>query len=208
MGLKKVMKGFAIYVHGKGGSADEAEHYKPLFPDLDVIGFDYRANTPWEAEREFPAFFDQASRDHDPVILIANSIGAYFSLHALSESRIDRAYLISPVVDMEGLILGMMKAAGVKEAELKEKGVIPTDFGEPLSWDYLEYVRCHPIRWKKPTRILYGENDALTPYRTMFNFAKQAGAELTVMENGEHWFHTPEQMAFLDQWIKKKEGVC
>ena len=33
-------------------------------------------------------------------------------------------------------------------------------------------------------------------------FAEQTGAEMTVMEGGEHWFHTEEQMAFLDQWIR------
>ena len=27
-----------IYIHGKGGSATESEHYKPLFPDSEVIG--------------------------------------------------------------------------------------------------------------------------------------------------------------------------
>ena len=32
-------------------------------------------------------------------------------------------------------------------------------------------------------------------------FAEQNGAEVTVMEDGEHWFHTEEQMAFLDDWI-------
>lgn len=26
---------------------------------------------------------------------------------------------------------------------------------------------------------------------------------LTVMENGEHWFHTDEQLAFLDIWMKE-----
>ncbi len=35
-----------VYVHGKGGSADEAVHYKPLFPHCDVIGFDYHSETP------------------------------------------------------------------------------------------------------------------------------------------------------------------
>ena len=29
------------------------------------------------------------------------------------------------------------------------------------------------------------------------------GATLTVMENGEHWFHTKEQMDFLSDWIKQ-----
>ena len=34
------MKQTVIYVHGKGGSADEAAHYQPLFPDAEVVGFD------------------------------------------------------------------------------------------------------------------------------------------------------------------------
>ena len=37
------MKEIVIYVHGKGGSAAEAGHYRPLFPDAEVVGFDYRA---------------------------------------------------------------------------------------------------------------------------------------------------------------------
>ena len=30
-----------IYIHGKGGDAEEALHYKSLFSDCDVIGLDY-----------------------------------------------------------------------------------------------------------------------------------------------------------------------
>ncbi|MDY2742875.1 MAG: alpha/beta hydrolase, partial [Eubacteriales bacterium] len=26
---------------------------------------------------------------------------------------------------------------------------------------------------------------------------------LSIMKNGEHWFHTDEQMKFLDEWIIK-----
>ena len=26
---------------------------------------------------------------------------------------------------------------------------------------------------------------------------------VAVMENGEHWFHTEEQMKFLDEWISR-----
>ena len=48
------MKQIVVYVHGKGGSAEEAEHYSALFPDSEVLGFDYRAQTPWEAREEFP----------------------------------------------------------------------------------------------------------------------------------------------------------
>ena len=31
-----------IYIHGKGGTSSESEHYKALFKDADVIGFDYQ----------------------------------------------------------------------------------------------------------------------------------------------------------------------
>ena len=73
-------------------------------------------------------------------------------------------------------------------------------------------MREHPIRWEAPTRILYGSGDTLIPRETVEAFARAQGAELTVMEGGEHWFHTPAQMAFLDAWIREKEkgdgGAC
>ena len=42
-----------LYVHGKGGSAAEAEFYECIFPECDVVGFDYKAETPWESIGEF-----------------------------------------------------------------------------------------------------------------------------------------------------------
>ena len=195
------MKNIVIYVHGKGGAAEEAGHYKPLFPQSEVIGFDYHAQTPWEAKAEFPQFFAQQRKRCDRLELIANSIGAFFSMSSLDESLVDRAYFISPVVDMEKLIGGMMTWVGVTEQALAEKLEIPTSFGETLSWNYLCYVREHPISWPVPTRILYGQHDSLTAPETIAAFAKQTGAELTVMPGGEHWFHTEKQMQFLDRWI-------
>ena len=194
-------KNIVIYVHGKGGSAEEAEHYKPLFPDSEVIGFDYRAQTPWEAKEEFTHFFAEKRRHCDGLALIANSIGAFFSMMSLDAAYVDRAYLISPVVDMEKLIGNMLLWANVTERELEEKQEISTNFGETLSWRYLCYVREHPVIWHVPTRILYGEHDDLTSIETISSFAKRNGAELTVMPGGEHWFHTEEQMRFLDAWI-------
>ena len=52
-----------------------------------------------------------------------------------------------------------------------------------------------------PTCILYGGNDHLTSQETISEFADRIGATLTVMEAGEHWFHTEEQMKVLDHWI-------
>ena len=62
------MKNLIVYVHGKGGSAQKAEHYAALFPNHEVIGFDYRSQTPWEAKDEFPAFF--AERHHADLTVV------------------------------------------------------------------------------------------------------------------------------------------
>ena len=120
---------------------------------------------------------------------------------SLSARHVDRALFVSPVVDMESLIAGMMARANVTEDELRTRKEIPTESGETLSWDWLCDVRRHPLHWTFPTRILYGDRDFLTSPETMSAFAARIGAPLTVMPGGEHWFHTPEQMAFLDRWI-------
>ena len=115
-----------------------------------------------------------------------------------------KAYFISPIVDMEKLITDMMQWANITEAELKHKGTIHTAFGEDLSWEYLCYVRNHPIDWMAPTKILYGSRDNLTSLETIIDFAEKHSATLTVMEGGEHWFHTEAQMRFLDDWILRE----
>lgn len=194
-----------IYVHGMGGSADEAEHFVPLFPECDVVGFDYRASTPWDAKDEFGAYFAGLKEEYKSVTLIANSIGAYFSVVSGIDRYLNRAYFISPVADMERLILDMLESAGATEQELEEKGVIQTGFGEDLSWKYLSYVREHQAVWKVPTDILYGSRDVLIRRESVDEFVRRSGARLTVFEGGEHWFHTAEQMRFLDEWIKRGE---
>ena len=198
------MKDAVLYIHGKGGCAAECEHYKPLFPDREVIGLDYRTVTPWETGKEIYEAVNRGKEEYGEITLIANSIGAFFSMNAGVDSMIRKAYFISPIVDMEKLIGDMMRWADVTEAELQSKGVIHTAFGEDLSWKYLCYVQEHPVDWKAPTSILYGSRDNLTPLETISGFAKKHGAALTVMNGGEHWFHTEEQMRFLDDWILRE----
>ena len=168
-----------IYIHGKDGSAPESEHYKPLFPDCEVMGLDYKTFTPWDTGKESRIAVEDLKARYENIILIANSIGAYFSMNAGINKLIQKAYFISPIVDLEKLN------------------------GYELSPEYLHYVRSHPIVWDVPTEILYGSNDNLTSFETMKDFAEKHHAGLTVMENGEHWFHTDEQMQFLDNWIRK-----
>ena len=131
------MKSVVVYIHGKGGSVEETYYYKKFFnDDYDVIGFDYKSELPWEAKAEFQKYFTDISSKYDRVILIANSIGAYFSLISLSEISIEKAMLISPIVDMESIILNMMKCENITEDELMLEKEIETSFGEFLSWEY------------------------------------------------------------------------
>lgn len=161
-----------LYIHGKNGSAAESEYYRQFFPGCTVVGLEYQTFTPWETGREIHTAVEELSKQYGKIVLIANSIGAFFTMHADIESMVERAYFISPVVDMEKLILGMMFWEHVTEQQLQEQQTIHTSFGEDLSWEYLRWVRSHPIHWEVPTDILYGGRDTLTSRETVFDFAR------------------------------------
>ncbi len=198
------MKNVVIYIHGKGGNSKEVEYYKKFFNDeYKIIGFDYKSEFPRDAKIEFSIFFDTITRNYDDIYLIANSLGAYYSMLSLSDKKIKKAMFISPIVDMEKLILNMMNLTNVSEEELYNKKEIATSFGETLSWEYLSYVRDNPLVWNVPTDILYAENDNITSLETMTDFVDKTNSRLTIMKNGVHYFHTEEQMNFLDNWFKK-----
>ena len=196
------MKNVVIYIHGKYGTAEEAEHYKKFFKEADVIGFEYTSEYPWDFQKEFSNFIDNIYIKYKKISIIANSIGAYFTMLSLTNKNIEKAFFISPIVDMEKLIIDMMVSENITEEELYKKKEIKTSFGETLSWDYLTFARKNPIEWNIPTYILYGENDDLTSYETILNFTNKSKANLTIMKGGEHWFHTDEQIEFLNNWIK------
>lgn len=200
-----------IFLHGQMGHKEEAEPFalavcpkgvQVLSIDLPGHG-ERRARDeellPWTAVPDIRAALDWSERRWTTTSLRANSIGAYFAMLAIHAP--ERAALVSPVLDMEGLIMTMMGWAGVTEEQLQAQGKISTSFGQTLSWRYLCWVREHPVHhWTCPIRILYGSGDTMTPRRTMDAYVCRHHAQLTVMEGGEHWFHTPEQLAVLRQW--------
>lgn len=81
-----------IYIHGKGGNAAEAEHYNLLFPSCNVTGLEYKSFTPWEAGMEIHAGVAELNAGFDRIILIANSIGAYFSMNADIERYVTHVF--------------------------------------------------------------------------------------------------------------------
>ena len=196
------MKNVVIYIHGKYGTVEEAEYYKKFFNEADIIGFEYTSEYPWDFQKEFSNFINNIYTKYKKISIIANSIGAYFTMLSLTNKNIEKAFFISPIVDMEKLITDMMFLENITEKELYKKKKIKTSFGETLSWDYLTFVRKNPIEWNVSTYILYGEKDNLTSYETILNFTNKSKANLTIMKGGEHWFHTDEQIEFLNNWIK------
>ena len=196
------MKNVVIYIHGKYGTVEEAEYYKKFFNEADIIGFEYTSEYPWDFQKEFSNFIENIYTKYKKISIIANSIGAYFTMLSLTNKNIEKAFFISPIVDMEKLITDMMFLENITEEELYKKKKIKTSFGETVSWDYLTFARKNPIEWNVLTYILYGEKDNMTSYETILNFTNKSKANLTIMKGGEHWFHTDEQIEFLNNWIK------
>ena len=206
-----------LYIHGKMGSKEEAAHLAEIvYPmgyqvlSIDLPGHGERTGemerfVPWEVVPELQAVYANTQKHWKRISLYANSIGAYFSLLALRDAKLEKSLFVSPVLDMEKLIRDMMGWAGVTQEQLQQAGEIPTAFGETLSWKYLTYAAEKRItKWDIPTAILYAGQDHLTARKTVDDFAQRFGCTVTVMENGEHWFHTEEQFAVLDAWLQQE----
>lgn len=200
-----------IFLHGQMGHKEEAEAFAQVVCpkgfqvlSIDLPGHGERQSrgeefVPWTAVPDIQAALDWAKTHWKTISLRANSIGAYFAMLAFDAP--DRALLVSPILNMENLILTMMGWAGVTEDQLQKQGEVATSFGQTLSWKYLCWVREHPVHhWTCPIRILYGSEDNMTSRQTIEQYVRQDNATLTVMEGGEHWFHTPEQVAVLQKW--------
>ncbi|BAK97709.1 hypothetical protein OBV_05110 [Oscillibacter valericigenes Sjm18-20] len=205
-------KGY-LFVHGQGGNKEEAAAFAEIAVPLgfqvagiDLPGYGERKETlsefvPWTVVPELKAVVSSLKEHWSEISLRANSIGAYFSMLAFADEKLDKALFVSPIVDMERLICDMMGWAGVTEDMLHRQGEISTNFGQTLSWHYLCWVREHPLSvWNQPTSILYAERDNLTTTETVQAFANAHAASLTICEQGEHWFHTPRQLASLRAW--------
>lgn len=205
-----------LYVHGKHSRKEEAEYFAPIAErcGYQTLSFDLPEHGE-RAKESYPCSVQNGVRDlneiysfikdkYSSISLYACSLGAYFSLVAFQEVKFDRCLFLSPILDMERLIRNMMKWSDISEDELKKIGEYQTSFGEKLSWDYYEYVQNNPVkRWNGPTFILYGENDNLTEREVLDSFARNHNCDVTIMPNGEHYFHTQEQLDFLDDWLQR-----
>lgn len=151
---------------------------------------------------ELSLIMEYTKRHWGRIGLFACSLGAYFSLLAYQDEALAQCLFLSPVVDMERLIRNMMAWFHITPQQLEREGEILTPIGQTLYWDYYCYVKAHPIlHWDQPTSILYGERDDLCEFQVVSDFARRFGCQLQVVEQGEHYFHTPEQLARYSAWL-------
>ena len=205
-----------LFLHGQSGHKEEGERFAQIAnpKGWQVVAIDLPQHgqrqggaepfLPWVVVPELEQVWQELQGRWKRIALRANSIGAWLAMLTLAGKPVDTCLFVSPVVDMENLIQTMMTWAGVTEERLEREREIPTDFGQTLSWDYLKYVRQHPVHaLSAHTNILYGDQDNLVPQPVVECFARAEGAHLTVYPGGEHWFHTPEQMKVMGTWEER-----
>lgn len=212
-----------LYVHGRHGSKADALALAEVATSkgYDVIAFDLpehgdragetRNGIPYACDArngsaDLRSVHGAIAKRYESLSLFACSLGAYFSLVACAGGPgFAKALFLSPILDMERLIANMMGWAGVSEERLRREGTVATDFGETLSWDYLSFARDRRLKsWTVPTAILYGEGDSLTERGVLDGFAARFGCSVDVMAGGEHYFHTPEQLAHARIWMERE----
>lgn len=203
-----------LYLHGQNGSKEEAAGLADILcrSGFQILSIDLPEHgerqegpsdfAPWDVVPELNFIMDFIKSQWIEVSLYANSIGAWFGMQSFRDEPLQNCLFVSPVIDMKQMIQNMMRRANVTEKQLQNEKTIITSFGQTLSWNYWRYAVEHPvIKWNVPTKILYGEKDGMTDFDVVRQFADKFHCKLTVMENAGHWFHTEQELDFLERWV-------
>ena len=174
-----------LFVHGLHGRKEEAlafaevavpRGYQVLGIDLPVV------RKPWEVLPLLNEVRDYLYENWKHVSIRANSIGSWFSLLAFQGQEVEQALFVSPILDMKRFIELMPQRED----------------------DYYEWVVSNLItQWNAPTYIFRPETDLVVSEEVGCDFISEYQCKVTTMPNGEHWFHTPEQLAYMKAWEKK-----
>ena len=174
-----------LYVHGLHGRKEEALVFAEVAvpKGYQVLGIDLPVERkPWEVLPLLNDICDYLYDNWQSVSVRANSIGSWFTLLAFQSKKVEQALLVSPILDMKRFIELMPQRED----------------------DYYEWVVNNPITsWVAPTYILRPEVDLIVNEEVGYDFISQHQCQVTIMPDGEHWFHTPEQLAFLKAWEEK-----
>ena len=199
---EKPVKRLAIYIHGLHGSAQEAADYAFLKGQYDVVGLDYQDANPWELKEVIQKEFERLSKGYQEVVIIANSIGAFYTYEYLSDYKIKKAFFISPIVSMFQTIVDLMVRYDIKDKDLRDKKFIELDDGTVLSYDFYQHVSNDEDHWEVPTEILYGAYDEVVYTGSMLEFLENHPlCRLTVKGDSEHYLVSEEEKEFIKDWM-------
>lgn len=179
-----------LFLHGTGGGPNEC--WYPWLADI-LQRKKYSVLAP-----RFPSPDNQTLENwlttmqpywkvFDPeLVLIGRSIGATFALRLLEKSpvKIKAAFLVA----------GFCSDIGRPEFD----PVVDTFLAEPFNW---QKIRANCSRFF----VYHGDNDPIVEQEYGEELAQKVGAELKVIENGEHlWFETfPEILTDIEALEKK-----
>lgn len=174
-----------LFVHGLHGHKEEALAFAEVAEQkvYQVLGVDLPLERkPWEVFPLLNEVREYLYKNWKSVSLRANSIGSWFSLLSFQGKKVEQSLFVSPLLDMKKFI---------EEQLTREE-------------DYYGWVVNNPVaHWDAPTYILRPEVDQIVSENVGSDFILQHRCQVTIMPDGEHWFHTPEQLAFLEEWEEK-----
>ena len=146
---------------------------------------------------------DYAKQRYEKISLFGCSLGAYVCLNACKGEQIQQAVFLSPIVDMLQLVNGMLAYNKLSVGRLAEEKIIRTDSGQTLYWEDYCYITKNAIdNWSIKTDILYTGNDNLQSFKDISLFCDKFNCNLNFYVEGEHYFHTPEQLSYYERWLK------
>ena len=164
---------------------------------------DDKAFTPMDASPEVRAFARLARSQSTEVSLLANSIGAYFSLCDTPAGTFDRAWMVSPLLDLEYYIRDIMAEYSVTDEQLEAQTVIDTPRGV-LERSYLRFVEEHPARLNAPSWMIRGDQDEMVPLNALSRFVGAPGVELVQVEGGQHFLGQPPHLDTVVAWFEER----
>ena len=171
-----------LFVHGLHGRKEEALAFAEVAVPrgYQVLGIDLPVERkPWEVLPLLNEVRDYLYENWESVSVRANSIGSWFSLLVFQSKGVEQALFVSPILDLKKFIEGMPSRED----------------------DYYEWVINNPIGcWDAPTFILRPAMDLVVSEEVDHDFISHHQCQVTIMPDGEHWFHTSEQLAFLKAW--------
>lgn len=178
-----------LFVHGHGGNKEEARAFADVVNHLgyQVIGIDLPVMEMPDRVMELLSDVTQyLKQNYRSINVRANSIGCWFAMLAFQQGGLDKALFVSPLLDMKAFI----------------------DSADDKDERYYEWVVSHPIeRWDAETFILRPQRDAVVAEKVYESFLSLHPCQVEIVENGEHWFHTADQLEILRQWEKKTTQI-